>query len=334
MKKNIAAFAFIALIAGIGIIAWHFTSPPQLYSGPAEPIVLGGLVSDTNIMVFTAEDQQFFAKNGINLTFKTYDTGLATIDELLSGNVDIAGASEYPIIAKAFEKDNISIIAGISKSYIVYFIGLTDRGIRNVADLKGKKIGLSRGTIPEFYLGRFLNLNGMSIRDVNLINLPPGQAADAIANESVDAVVTWEPYVNRTREQHANGTVIWSVQSGQAVYGVLVCRNDWIKQHPDLVRRVLNSLAEAEGYIVQHPAGAKAILQGRYHYDDKYIARAWPEHQFALSLDQSLVVAMEDEGRWMIANNLTTAKTIPDIRDHIYIKGLEEVKPESVNVIA
>gem|GEM_PF-3403703 len=64
MKRNIAAFAFIALIAGIGIIAWHFTSPPQLYSEPAEPIVLGGLVSDTNIMLFTAEDQQFFAKNG------------------------------------------------------------------------------------------------------------------------------------------------------------------------------------------------------------------------------------------------------------------------------
>lgn len=54
MKRNIAAFAFIALIAGIGIIAWHFTSPPQLYSEPAEPIVLGGLVSDANTMIFTA----------------------------------------------------------------------------------------------------------------------------------------------------------------------------------------------------------------------------------------------------------------------------------------
>jgi NitT/TauT family transport system substrate-binding protein len=186
----------------------------------------------------------------------------------------------------------------------------------------------------EFYLGRLLDLHGMSIRDVTQINLPPGQAADAIANGSVNAVVTWEPYVSKIQEQHTNGFVNWSVQSSQAVYGVLVCRNEWIKQHPDLVRRVLNSLAEAEGYIVQHPAGAKAILQERYHYDDKYIARVWPEHQFSLSLDQSLITAMEDEGRWMIANNLTTAKTIPDIRDHIYIKGLEEVKPESVNVIA
>jgi NitT/TauT family transport system substrate-binding protein len=64
------------------------------------------------------------------------------------------------------------------------------------------------------------------------------------------------------------------------------------------------------------------------------MAKIWPKNEFSLSLDQSLVVAMEDEGRWMIANNLTTAKTIPDIRDHIYTKGLEGVLPESVNVIA
>jgi hypothetical protein len=59
----------------------------------------------------------------------------------------------------------------------------------------------------------------------------------------------------------------------------------------------------------------------------------WPDHQFALSLDQSLVLAMEDEGRWMIDNNLTGEKTIPDFRKYIYTRGLEGVKPDSVNII-
>jgi ABC-type nitrate/sulfonate/bicarbonate transport system substrate-binding protein len=162
--------------------------------------------------------------------------------------------------------------------------------------------------------------------------MPPGRAAEAIANGSVDAVVTWEPYVSRIQEQHPNGTISWSVQSSQAVYSVLICRNDWIKQHPDLVRRVLNSLAEADGYMVLHPAETKAILQKRYNYDDAYVERVWPENQFSLSLDQSLVTALEDEGRWMINNNLTIEKTLPDFRDDIYTKGLEDVKPEAVNI--
>jgi NitT/TauT family transport system substrate-binding protein len=46
----------------------------------------------------------------------------------------------------------------------------------------------------------------------------------------------------------------------------------------------------------------------------------------------SLVTAMEDEGRWMIKNNLTSAEKIPDFRNYIYTKGLEEVKPEAVNI--
>ena len=333
MKKNIAATAFIALMALAGVGTWFFTSSQESYSGPSEPIVLGGLVSDANTMIFTAEDQHFFAANGINFTFRTYDTGLATIDDLLKGKVDIAGAAEYPVVAKAFQKDNISIIASTSKSDIVYLVGRIDRGIRNTSDLKGKIIGIPRGTIMEFYLGRLLDLHGMSIRDVTLINLPAGQTADAIANGSVDAVVTWEPYVSQIQEQHANGTVIWSVQSSQAVYGVLVCRNEWIKEHPDLVIKVLNSLAESEGYIVQHPDEAKAILQRRYHYSDEYVARVWPEHQFSLSLDQSLITAMEDEGRWMIANNMTNASNVPDLRNYIYEDGLEAVRPGSVNII-
>lgn len=325
--------AVIALIALAGIGARYFSISQGSYFGPAEPIILGGLVSDANIMFFTAEDQHFFAQNGINFTFKTYDTGKASIDDLISDKVDIAGAAEYPLVAKAFEKDNISIIASLSKSYTVCLVGLTDRGIRNVSDLRGKKIGLPRGTIQEFYLGRFLTLHGMSVRDVTMINLSPIQAANAIANGSIDAVVIWEPYVSRIREQLPNGTAVWSVQSSQAVSSILVCRNDWIKKHPGVVRRFLNSLAQSEGYVVQHPAEAKSILQKRYHYDDEYVARIWHEYQFSLSLDESLVTAMEDEARWMINNNLTKEKTIPDFRDYIYTKGLEEANPGSVNVV-
>ena len=68
-------------------------------------------------------------------------------------------------------------------------VGLPNKGISKPADLKGKKIGLPLGTISEFYLGRFLNLNGMNVSDVTIINLPVTQDVTALANGSVDAVV-------------------------------------------------------------------------------------------------------------------------------------------------
>jgi NitT/TauT family transport system substrate-binding protein len=333
VKKTAAIVTVIVVAALAGFGAWYFEVARKTYSGALQPITFGGLVSDTALVLFAAEDRHFFTENGIDFTFKTYDTGLAPIADLLRNKIDIAGPAEYPIAAKAFEKAPISIIASIDKSYVIYFVGLTGRGIKNGADIKGKKIGLPRGAIQEFYLGRFLSLHGMSIRDVALVDVPGGQAGDAIAQGTVDAVMTWEPYVSQILKQHPHGMVSWSAQSSQAVYPVLVCRNDWIEQHPDLVKRFLHALNQAEGYIVEHPAEAKAILRERYHYDDEYVARIWPEHQFALSLDQSLIVALEDEARWMIGNNMTSEKQVPDFLNYIYEDGLKAIKPEAVSII-
>ena len=106
---------------------------------------MGGLVSDADILFFVAEDQHYFTANGINFTFKTYDTGVQTIADLLNNKLDIAGSTEYPVVANAFAKDNISIITNIDKSFVLDLVGLTDKGIKNVADIRGKRIGLPLG---------------------------------------------------------------------------------------------------------------------------------------------------------------------------------------------
>lgn len=59
-----------------------------------------------------------------------------------------------------------------------------------------------------------------------------------------------------------------------------------------------------------------------------------PDHQFSLSLDQSLLTAMNDEGRWAINNNLTAEKTLPHFKEYIYTKGLKETKPDFVNIVS
>jgi ABC-type nitrate/sulfonate/bicarbonate transport system substrate-binding protein len=104
-------------------------------------------------------------------------------------------------------------------------------------------------------------------------------------------------------------------------------------RHPEDITRFLQALAQAEEYASSHPAEAQAIVQRRLNLDAGYMDTVWQQNQFSLSLDQSLVLAMEDEGRWMIQNNLTTETTIPDFRNYVYTKGLEAVKPGSVNII-
>jgi NitT/TauT family transport system substrate-binding protein len=84
---------------------------------------------------------------------------------------------------------------------------------------------------------------------------------------------------------------------------------------------------------MNHPVEAWSILQKRLRLNDSYAKTVWLRNQFSLSLNQSLILAMEDEARWMIKNNLTTEINVPNFPDYIYEEGLKALKPEAVNII-
>jgi NitT/TauT family transport system substrate-binding protein len=102
----------------------------------------------------------------------------------------------------------------------------------------------------------------------------------------------------------------------------VISTDQWITEHPELVVRLLKSLALAEEYAILHPVEAKAIVQNRLDLDAAYMETVWTQNQFSLSLDQSLIAAMEDEARWMIENNLTTETEVPDFSGLYLCNGL------------
>jgi len=286
-------------------------------------------------LFWIAQERNFFSQNGLNVTPRRYDTGAGSLAGLLNGEADLAvGPSEFPLVGRALQKERIRTIGTIAKSEFIYLVARRDRGIENVSDLKGKRIGTTFGTIAHFFLGRFLELNGMNMDDITLVEVKtPEEWVNAIANGDIDAVVTAQPYVNEAKDRLGANAIVWSAQSSQPLQTQVISTNEWITEHPDLVIRFLKSLALAEEYAILNPAEAKAIVKQQLSLDAAYMDTVWSQNQFSLSLDQSLVAAMEDEARWMIENNLTPEKEVPDFLDYIYLNGLEAVKPNAVNII-
>jgi NitT/TauT family transport system substrate-binding protein len=335
MKKSVAMIiAVVTAIALMGFGAWYLTNVPTTSFGTSELVTIGVPPNEQSALILIAEDQGFFTENGLNATVKTYDTALSAVEGMKKGEVDTAESAEFPIVREAFKKENVSIITCIDKFQNVYLVSRKDRRLENVSDLKGKKIGVARGTLTEFYLGRFLNLHGVSLQDVTLVNMPFSQSSDALANGSVDAFQVQYKDIPQIKEKLGDNLVLWPSQSDQSGYEVISGRNDWIASHQGTITRLLRSLVQAEEFYISHTNESMAIIQKRLNYTDAYMAPLPSQHQYSLVLDQSMVLAMEDEGRWMINNNLTTEKTIPDYRNYIYAKGLDEVRSESVNIIS
>ncbi len=334
-RKLLSVFSAVIVVAIATPLAVSvFLNNQNNNADPAALITLGNAQSfECDTLVYLAQNQGFFAQNGIEVKIENYTSGAAAVNDLLAGKLDIAATAEFPIVRNVFENENISTIACIGKFQLQELIGRKDHGINGIADLQGKRIGVPLGTISEFYIGRFLELNGMSLQSVNFVNVNPAESVSAIANGSLDALVIWQPYAFNAKEELGSNSVVWQVQSSQRLYIAEVARNDWIVQHPDIVKRFLKALVQAEDYYIRNTAHAMDEMQQNLNYTDEYMDAIWGRNEFSLSLEQTFILAMEDEARWLIANNLTNSKNIPNFANFVYFDGLEETKPESINVI-
>ena len=323
--------AFLAVVScGFGLSACSSGSD----SGKLEALTLAVVPTELNALLYVAEAQKLFAANGLQVTLKEdYDSGASAAAGMLNGEADIALAAEFPIVRQVFNKKDITSVGTIAKYENTYIIWRTDSGIKTIQDLKGKKVGVTLKTISEFYLGRTLDLNAINIQQVTLIDTRAPDSEKAIAGREVDAVATWEPWVAQINQRMGKEVITMPLQSGQYAYWNLASTSGWINNHANMIQRLIKSLVQAESYITRHQSEAKAIVGKRMNFDDAYLEIIWQRYQFSLSLDQSLILAMEDEARWMIKNKLTTEKTVPNFSDYIYEDALKPVKPEAVNII-
>jgi NitT/TauT family transport system substrate-binding protein len=330
-RVPVIILAFLAVVScGFGLSACSSGSDSE----KQETLTVAMVPTELNALFYVAEAQKLFAANGLQATLKEdYDSGASAAAGMLNGEADIALAAEFPIVRQVFNKKDITSFGTIAKYENTYIIWRTDSGIKTFQDLKGKKVGVTLKTISEFYLGRTLDLNGINIQQVILVDTRAPDSEKAIAGREVDAVVTWEPWVNQINQRMGKEVVTRALQSGQYAYWNLVSTSGWINNHPNMIKRLIKSLIQAESYLASHQSEAKAIVRKRMNFDDAYLEIIWQHYQFSLSLDQSLILAMEDEARWMIKNNLTTEKDVPNFLDHIYEDGLKAVKPQAVSII-
>lgn len=333
VKTVISIIFFVAAILIIGGYFLFFNKSETVkYTGPIEKITIGnlGVYSTFNLV---AKEKGYFLENGLDVEINEYESGPPQIDDLLSGKISFAIAGEFPGVTRMFNNKNLRILAMLSKQKLSEVVARKDRGINSPKDLKGKKIGLTKGSVNEVFLGRFLLFNNLSISDVNIIDLSPLEMTKQIDNGQIDAVAAYEPTPYNIKKILGNNAIDWFTQGHQETYVLAYTTEEFIKNHPQVVERYLRSLAQAEQYTKDNNTEIKYFIANTLHYDNDYINYIWPKITFILSLDQELILVFENVTRWAIENKLTSITTVPNYLNYIYFDALEAVKPEAISII-
>ncbi len=332
-QKKMYVGLIVLLIIFLAVIVMYFLPAARSPPVPAEPLTIAAGSGEFSALSLIADERGYFRKYGLNVTINEYPTGVVAMNQLLAGNADLAYAAEFVGVSTDFRPADFRIITCTDKSDVISLVIRNDRGISKPSDLKGKTIAFPNGTAAEFFLGRYLTLNGLDMRDVTVKYLNPGELADSLYNGDSDAVIIWEPYVYQISRRLNGNVTIWPAQSGQRFYWVTYTRTDVIRDRPEMFRKYLHALDDAETFIYTDEPGARAIVQRRMNMTDDYMVSAWQKNQFGLSLDQGLILAMEDESRWMAEQNMTGGNAAPSYLDLIDQDPMRDVKPSAVTII-
>lgn len=199
-----------------------------------------------------ADKAGLFRKHGVDVTIKFIpqkDRHLA----IASGDVQCAATTVETWIVWNANGVPTTQVVQLDKSY-----GADGMVVRNsvtkIADLRGKTVAASApGTAPYFTLAWMLKKNGLSVKDVKVVNLEPAAAAQAFVAGQNDAAMTYEPYLSSVREKPEAGRILATTLDYPMVMDTFGCTPKFINENPRLVQAMVNSYFDALDLIRKEP---------------------------------------------------------------------------------
>ena len=190
--------------------------------------------------------------------------------------------------------------------------------IRSIADLRGKRIALNKGSNVHNLLVRVLAAGGLTPADVQSVFLKPSDARPAFENGSVDAWAIWDPYY--AAEQTATKTR--TVSDGVGPDGRVIDENrqyffaarTYATANPDVLRAVLADLKDTEAYGASHRAEVVQLLAPAMGMDPAAVQRAVGRLSFGVQpIDAHIMASQQDIADTFASLHLIPAKI--DIKD-------------------
>lgn len=238
----------------------------------SRPLRIGFQTGDINVLLMYAVHTGLFEKNRLDVKLIPFPAGPAMLPALAAAEVDVAWMGEFPAVTGYSNGMPIEILLMERlDSTNTRLVASNKSGINTLADLKGKKIGVTIGSTSHNHVLRALAQAGLKQEDVTLVNLAPANMPPAFVANQVDAALTWEPNIGAIEK--SGGKVLATTRSLGMITGViLVGRAAFTRDHPDVVQDFLRAWRYAQRAYASDTGGvrqyeAKRLNQTAQEFD-------------------------------------------------------------------
>jgi NitT/TauT family transport system substrate-binding protein len=209
-----------------------------------------------------AQEQGLFAKNGVEVELKYFDSYTDSLNALSTGAID---ANSQTL------NDTLASVSGGAKQTIVLVNDnstgndkiIARDGITSVADLRGKKVAVEQGTVDHYLLLLALNEAKLTEKDIELIPMPTADAAAAFVAGRVDAVGVFAPSTTTALQRPGSRAISSSAEFPGAIPDHLVVKSELVRDRPQAVQGLVNAWFETLTWIKNNKDAANEIMAKR-----------------------------------------------------------------------
>lgn len=268
--------------------------------------------------------EQEFEKLGVKVEWSEFQSGPPMTEAIASNKLDIAGLGNLPVIAGQAAGIKYQIISQMldGKNNVAIIVP-ADSTATTIADLKGKKIAVTKGSNAYNFLYRGLDTVGLSDSDIEMIQLQPDEAQPAFESGGVDAWATWDPYITINSLSGKAKVLADGESVGVLSPSFTIARDDFANKYPELVTLYLKVVNKA---LVWEESNLDAAID-RYA-TERGIPREIIEGTFTraktinIAISDEVVGEMQNTADFQFeAKNIRKAVKVADITNNQYIEA-------------
>lgn len=237
--------------------------------------------------------QEEFDAIGASFEWNEFASGPLVNEAVAAGEADMGFMADLPAIISKSTGQEIEVVSNVAygeKGLAV--LVAADSDIKSVADLKGKKVAYATGSYAQHLLALLLDNEGLTLDDVQSINLGAADQTGALASGEVDAIVIWEQYISMltsdgTAKVLADGT---GVKKGNMITYFV---SDYAEEHPLVVEAYIKALNRADELIASDPEKAAEAIAEDFGVDEELMLQILGNFTYTTELSEEDIAEIE-----------------------------------------
>jgi ABC-type nitrate/sulfonate/bicarbonate transport system substrate-binding protein len=259
--------------------------------------------------VFIADQQGFFAKEGLDVTVRPFTSGAEATEGFRAGAAEFLVASDVPLLYLLVGGDTAMLAQFSANPDMLLIVG--PKELSGPQALKGKKIGLVTKSASEYLLNNYLRRANLTLAEVERVHLAPFDQVPALVRGDVFALSSWKPFDKKIVELSGGKyqTISWNGQEDYVLFSGIVAKSDFIKKDRDETLKVVQALAKAANWLTNaEPKSVGETLAKYLKTDASDIQYVIANNTWDMTVSPKFTNTMADIERFLVEQNLIKSR--------------------------